>query len=89
MSVDRLGSWRVEGELGRGGMGAVYLARDTKLARRVAIKLVLGRKPELNERFVLEARATARCSHENIVVIHEVDEVAEYPGQPFMVLEYL
>ncbi len=83
---DHINQYEIIRELGRGGMGAVYLARDTKLARRVAIKLVLGRKPELNERFVLEARATARCSHENIVVIHEVNE---YRGTPFMVLEYL
>jgi serine/threonine protein kinase len=73
-------------ELGRGGMGAVYLARDTKLGRRVAIKFLRGEQPEDAERFIVEARATARCSHENIVVIHDVDE---HQGVPFLVLEYL
>jgi serine/threonine protein kinase len=73
-------------ELGCGGMGTVYLARDTKLGRRVAIKLLRRRGPELTARFITEARATARCSHENIVVIHDVDE---HHGIPFLVLEYL
>ncbi|WP_428264311.1 serine/threonine-protein kinase [Haliangium sp.] len=73
-------------ELGRGGMGAVFLARDLKLGRRVAIKFVLGSTPALTERFVVEARTTAQCSHENIVVIHEVGALHD---QPFMVLEYL
>src|SRR3954470_5330035 len=68
-------------------MGAVYAARDTKLGRKVAIKFLnSNHQPELTARFVLEARATARCSHENIIVIHEV---GEQDGKPFMVLEYL
>ncbi|MEM9494129.1 MAG: serine/threonine-protein kinase, partial [Myxococcota bacterium] len=75
-------------ELGRGGMGAVFLARDTRLGRLVAIKFLTQRSARLDRRFLAEARATARCRHENIVVIHEVGEVAD-SGQPFMVLEYL
>ena len=82
----RVGQYELIRELGRGGMGAVYLARDTKLGRRVAVKFLQSDQPELTARFILEARATARCSHENIVVIHEV---GEYEGNPFMVLEYL
>ena len=81
-----LGQYEIIRELGRGGMGAVFLARDTKLGRRVAIKFLLSDKPELNVRFILEARATAQFQHENIIVIHEVDE---YEDHPFMVLEYL
>ncbi|WP_437766209.1 protein kinase [Sorangium sp. So ce281] len=73
-------------ELGHGGMGAVYLARDTKLGRRVAIKLMQRDRPSFTERFIVEARNTARCSHENIVVIHDV---SEFQGNPFIVLEYL
>jgi serine/threonine protein kinase len=73
-------------ELGRGGMGSVFLARDLKLGRRVAIKFLSARSPEFTERFLVEARATARCNHENIVVIHEFNL---HEGQPFMVLEYL
>ncbi|MDC3960423.1 PD40 domain-containing protein [Polyangium jinanense] len=73
-------------ELGRGGMGTVFLARDTKLGRLVAIKLLHRYTGETAERFLAEARATARCKHENIVVIHEVDE---FCGYPYMVLEYI
>jgi eukaryotic-like serine/threonine-protein kinase len=73
-------------ELGRGGMGQVYLARDTKLGRRVAMKFLAMHSEDTVSRFLIEARATARCNHENIVVIHEVDE---HEGRPYMVLEYL
>src|SRR5262245_14428403 len=71
----RIGQYEIIRELGRGGMGAVYAARDTKLGRKVAIKVLnSNHQPELTVRFLLEAKATARCNHENIVVIHEVGE---------------
>jgi len=82
----RIGQYEIIRELGRGGMGAVYAARDTKLGRKVAIKFLSSNNPELTARFIVEARATARCSHENIIVIYEV---GEHRGSPFMVLEYL
>ncbi len=83
----RIGQYEIIRELGRGGMGAVYAARDTKLGRKVAIKFLSSNDhPELTARFLIEAKATARCSHENIIVIHEV---GEHRGNPFMVLEYL
>ncbi|HEX5058301.1 MAG TPA: protein kinase [Kofleriaceae bacterium] len=82
----RVGQYELIREIGRGGMGTVYLARDTRLARRVAIKFIAYSSAAMNERFLVEARATAQCNHENIVVIHEVDELE---GQPYMVLEYL
>ncbi|WP_428267557.1 protein kinase domain-containing protein [Haliangium sp.] len=72
--------------IGSGGMGSVYLARDTKLGRRVAIKFLQQQSHSLSERFLREAQATARCSHENIVIIHDVKE---FRDTPFMVLEYL
>ncbi|MBN2192817.1 MAG: protein kinase [Polyangiaceae bacterium] len=81
-----IGRYELMRELGRGGMGVVYLARDTRLGRRVAVKLLQTNDPEFTRRFIIEARATAQCSHENIVVIHEV---GEHEGNPFMVLEYL
>jgi serine/threonine protein kinase len=74
-------------ELGAGGMGTVYLARDERLGRKVAIKVLQSQAPELALRFLIEARATARCHHENIVVIYEVGQVN--PSQPYMVLEFL
>src|SRR5205085_8112986 len=73
-------------ELGRGGMGVVYTARDRQLGRRVAIKFLRDVTDEVAERFMIEARATAQCSHENIVIIYEVNT---YEGMPFMVLELL
>ena len=53
-------------------MGTVYLARDLRLGRRVAIKFLQSQNADTTRRFLLEARATARCSHENIVIIYEV-----------------
>ncbi|WP_433934897.1 protein kinase [Sorangium cellulosum] len=73
-------------KLGQGGMGVVYLARDPRLGRLVAIKLLLRYSGRRIERFLAEARATARCRHENIVVIYDVDEVR---GYPYLVLEYI
>jgi len=74
-------------ELGRGGMGRVVLARDTKLGRRVAIKfLTTTAAPAVAQRFLTEARTTAQLAQENIVVVHEVNV---HQGVPFMVLEYL
>ncbi len=81
--IDRFGLIR---ELARGGMGQVFLARDTKLGRKVAIKFLLHDDPNFVGRFLVEARATARCTHENIVTIFEV---GEHEGLPYMVLEYL
>ncbi|MGE5784458.1 MAG: protein kinase domain-containing protein [Myxococcales bacterium] len=82
----RIGQYEIIRELGRGGMGAVFLAKDNKLGREVAIKFLQVRNPDLTRRFIKEAQVTARCVHENIVVIHEV---GEYEGSPFMVLEYV
>ena len=73
-------------KLGEGGMGAVYLAHDTTLGRLVAIKVLQLTSGPSAERFLIEAQATARCRHDNIVVIHEV---GEHHGYPYMVLEYL
>ena len=72
-----LGRYSLERELGRGGMGIVYLARDVALDRPVAIKLLppgLATQPGHRERFLREARMAARLSHPNIVPIHAVEE---------------
>jgi serine/threonine protein kinase len=82
----RIHQYELIRQLGKGGMGTVFLARDTRLGRRVAIKFLHSTNPEVTQRFILEARTTARCSHENIVIIYEV---GEFQGSPFMVLEYL
>jgi len=71
------GRYSLERELGRGGMGIVFLARDVALDRSVAIKLLppaAGATAEFRERFLREARTAARLSHPNIVPIHLVEE---------------
>ncbi len=82
----RIGRFELIREIARGGMGQVFLGRDTKLGRKVAIKFLLRDDAHFVQRFVVEARATARCTHENIVTIFEV---GEHEGLPYMVLEYL
>ncbi|WP_437593636.1 nSTAND1 domain-containing NTPase [Sorangium sp. So ce1000] len=81
-----IGHYELLRELGRGGMGTVFLARDTRLARLVAIKLLTRLSRSGLQRFLIEAQATARCKHEHIVTIHEVNE---HDGYPYMVLEYI
>jgi len=80
--------YRIEGELGRGGMGILYLAHDELLDRRVAIKVVndpnLGEKGR--DRLLREARLAAQLNHVNIVAIHDVIETA---GTPQVVMEYV
>ena len=74
------GRFSLESELGRGGMGIVYLARDVILERPVAIKLLapaLSAREDMRRRFLREARLAAQCFHPNIVPIHEVAESGE------------
>src|SRR5437763_1628531 len=75
--------------LARGGMGEVYLARDTRLGRKVALKLVRPDKlasRQARDDFLAEARATALFNHPHIVTIHGV---GEHDGMPYVALEYL
>ena len=70
-------AYTIEGEIGRGGMGVVYRARDERLQRRVAIKVLppeLAMSQEIRERFSREAQTAARLSHPHIVPIHDVGE---------------
>lgn len=75
---DALGdSYTIEGEIGRGGMGVVFRARDERLQRRVAVKALppeLAFQREIRERFTREAQTAARLSHPHIVPIHDVGE---------------
>ncbi len=83
------GRYSIDRELGRGGMGIVYLARDVDLDRPVAIKLLPPDKaaqPALRHRFLGEARLAAKLSHPNIVPIHAVDEAGEFV---FYVMAYV
>src|SRR5262244_2381148 len=83
------GEYSLERELGRGGMGVVYLAREVQLERLVAIKVLkpsLAASGEARERFLREARTAANLSHPNIVPIHRV---GESHGFVFFVMTYI
>jgi predicted Ser/Thr protein kinase len=83
------GEYSLQRELGRGGMGIVYLARDVQLDRDVAIKVLpthLARTAESRQRFLREARTAAGLSHPHIVPIHRVGEAG---GFVFFVMSYV
>lgn len=87
--IGRLGKYRLLQLLGRGGMGAVYLAIDSKLKRKVALKVILPKaaaNPISRKRFLREAQAAAQISNDHVVKIFEAEEIE---GVPFMAMEYL
>jgi serine/threonine-protein kinase len=82
----RLGPYEIVAKLGAGGMGEVWRARDPRLEREVAIKLVRGDglDESRRRRFEHEARAVGRVQHPNLLVVHDV---GEHEGEPFLVTE--
>ena len=83
------GRYRIERELGRGGMATVYLAHDEDLGRPVAVKVLpehLALDDEFRARFVREARLAGRLSHPNVVRVYDA---GDSDGRPFMVMEYV
>lgn len=83
------GEYELLGELGRGGMGVVYIARQRGLDRLVAVKMLLAggyAGPAAEERLLLEARSAARLKHPNIVAIHQV---GRHEGKPFYSMELI
>ena len=85
----RLGKYEIQAEIGRGGMGTVFLGYDPLLDRRVAIKVLaphLVWEPGFIERFLREARAAARLKHAGIVTIHDVGQESNWY---YIVMEYL
>ena len=88
-SGERVDHFEIIRLLGSGGMGEVYLARDTLLSRKVALKLVRTKSfddQKSLERFIYEIKVTARFSHPNIVTAYSV---GEHDGHPYVALEYL
>ncbi|BBM88198.1 protein kinase domain-containing protein [Candidatus Uabimicrobium amorphum] len=77
--------YRIEGELGRGGMGIVYKAYDTRLKRVVALKLILRGEIRDFQRFIRESSAMAQLNHPNIIKLHDFGE----KPQPFFTMEYI
>ena len=92
----RLGPYEITAAMGAGGMGEVYRARDTRLGRSVAIKVLppqFGSDPRFRQRFEREARTVSQLTHPNICTLHDVGEA---PGETphalathFLVMEYL
>src|SRR5262249_8397692 len=77
-----LANYRIVSLLGRGGMGEVYLAQDTRLGRKVALKLLPTRFTQDEDRlrrFVQEAKAASALNHPHIVTIHEIGEAGPRP----------
>src|SRR2546425_10213905 len=73
----KLGRYEIRWKMGEGGMGEVYLAQDTKLDRKVALKILpadVAAHPDRMKRFVQEAKAASGLNHPNIITIHEIDE---------------
>src|SRR5262252_10962240 len=84
-----VGSYEILSLLGAGGMGEVYKARDTRLDRTVAIKILpdtLAADPQFRERFDREARAISQLTHANICTLYDV---GEQQGTAYLVMEYL
>src|SRR6266508_951522 len=88
-SGTRLGPYEILGAVGAGGMGEVYKARDTRLERTVAIKVLpehLSQSADLRQRFEREARAISALSHPHICGLFDV---GEQDGAAFLVMEFL
>jgi serine/threonine protein kinase/Tol biopolymer transport system component len=86
----RVKHYQIVNLIGEGGMGEVYLATDTTLGRRVALKVLptfVSKDPERLRRFTQEARAASRLSHPNVCMVHEIGETDD--GRPFIAMEYV
>jgi serine/threonine protein kinase/Flp pilus assembly protein TadD len=86
--------YKILGKLGQGGMGIVYLAEDTRLERKVAIKFLpyhVSANLEEKERFKIEAKAAAALNHSNIATIYSIEETDDSRGESemFIVMEYI
>ena len=89
LSGKRLGPYEILSAIGAGGMGEVYRARDTRLERTVAVKILpdhLADRAELRERFEREARTVASLNHPHICTLHDI---GHQDGTDFLVMEYL
>ena len=85
----KLGPYQIEVPLGAGGMGEVYRARDTRLGRTVAIKVLpepVANDADVKQRFEHEARTVAALSHPHICTLYDV---VEHEGSPFIAMELL
>src|SRR5215472_2252407 len=85
----RLGPYEILHQIGAGGMGEVYKAKDTRLGRTVALKILpaqLSQKPELRQRFEREAQTIASLNHPHVCVLYDV---GNHDGIDFLAMEFL
>jgi serine/threonine protein kinase len=88
-AIGPIGPYRIDRRIGRGAMGVVFQAFDSKLVRLVAIKFLtprLAASPLARARFSREGQAAAAIKHSNVVIIHTIDE---HEGLPYLVMEYV
>src|SRR6516225_5244843 len=86
---EQFGRYRIMRRLGQGGMGSVYLAEDTQLQRRVALKVVgegSRESPEARQRLLAEARAAATLDHPYLCPVHDVGEI---DGRLYLTMAYI
>src|SRR5262249_26491669 len=85
-----VGHYRITAKLGAGGMGKVFLAEDTRLERKAAIKFLpaeMAARLELRQRFLNEARAASALNHPHVCVVYDVGETED--GLPFIAMEFV
>ncbi len=88
-TLTKIGKYDVVEVLGKGGMGIVYKATDSRIGRMVAIKMMTGgfaENPDLLKRFYREAQSTGMLQHPNIVIVYDL---GDQDGNPYLVMEYL
>ena len=86
----RVGKYEIQSLLGKGAMGQVYLAKDTRLGREVALKVMMGNiadDEELKKRFEREAQAVAKMKHPNVVMVYDYDYHTD--GSPYIAMELM
>ena len=86
---ESFGKYKILSEIGKGGMGEVYLAQDATLNRKVAIKFLseeFSKDSEKLNRFIQEAQATSALNHPNILTVHEIDEA---DGKRYIATEFI
>ena len=90
MIGNMVGHYRIVARIGAGGMGEVFLAKDTRLGRKAAIKFLpaeLAGNQERRQRFLTEAKAASALNHPHVCTVYDVGETAD--GVPFIAMEFV